>query len=76
MKKSVFVSLLALATLFPGTVSMVYAQAAQPSQLTIKDQQEYNDYSNAIGQSGRCEVCGHRGIFDQVPQHGGQERLA
>ncbi len=37
MKKSVFAFLLALATLFPGTVSMVYAQAAQSSQLTIKD---------------------------------------
>ena len=51
MKKSVFASLLALATIFPGTVSMVYAQAAQSSQLTIKDPEEYNEYTNAVGQS-------------------------
>ncbi len=52
MKKSVFACLLALATIFPGSVSMVYAQAAAPSgQITIKDPQEYNDYTNAVGQS-------------------------
>jgi len=55
MKKSVFASLLALATLFPGTVSMVYAQGAQSSQLTIKDPTEYNDYTNAVGQSGAAK---------------------
>ena len=37
MKKSVLASLLALAIIFPGSVSMVYGQGAQPSQLTIKD---------------------------------------
>ena len=51
MKKSVFASLLALATIFPGTVSLVHAQGAQSSQLTIKDPQEYNDYTNAVGQA-------------------------
>jgi hypothetical protein len=51
MKKSVFASLLALAIVFPGSVSMVYAQAAQPSQITIKDPAEYNAYTNAVGQS-------------------------
>ena len=51
MKKSVLASLLALATIFPGSVSMVYAQAAQPGQITIKDPAEYNAYTNAIGQS-------------------------
>src|ERR1700735_4697485 len=51
MKKSVFASLLALAAIFPGTVSLVHAQGAQSSQLTIKDPQEYNDYTNAVGQS-------------------------
>ncbi len=51
MKKSVVASLLALATLFPGTVSMVYAQGAQSGQITIKDPAEYNDYTNAVGQS-------------------------
>src|ERR1700691_378634 len=51
MKKSLFASLLALATVFPGTVSLVHAQGAQSSQLTIKDPQEYNDYTNAVGQS-------------------------
>jgi hypothetical protein len=51
MKKSVLASLLALATIFPGSVSMVYAQAAQSGQITIKDPAEYNAYTNAIGQS-------------------------
>ncbi len=51
MKKSVLASLLALATIFPGSVSMVYAQAAQPGQITIKDPAEYNAYTNAVGQS-------------------------
>jgi hypothetical protein len=53
MKKSVFAFMLALATLLPGTVRMVYAQAqgAQSGQLTIKDPAEYNEYTNAVGQS-------------------------
>jgi hypothetical protein len=52
MKKSVLASLLALATILPGTVSMVYAQDASTSgQITIKDPAEYNDYTNAVGQS-------------------------
>jgi hypothetical protein len=51
MKKSVLASLLALATIFPVSVPMVYGQAAQSGQLTIKDPQEYNDYTNAVGQS-------------------------
>src|ERR1700677_2215266 len=51
MKKSVLASLLALATIFPGSVSMVYGQAAQSGQITIKDPTEYNDYTNAVGQS-------------------------
>jgi hypothetical protein len=51
MKKSVLASLLALASVFPGSVSMVYGQAAQPGQITIKDPAEYNDYTNAVGQS-------------------------
>ncbi len=53
MKKFVVASLLALATLSPGTVSMVYAQGAgaQSGQITIKDPAEYNDYTNAVGQS-------------------------
>jgi hypothetical protein len=67
MKKSVFASLLALATLFPGTVSMVYAQGAQSSQLTIKDQQEYNDYSNAIGQSGAAKSAAIEAFLTKYP---------
>ncbi len=67
MKKSVFAFLLALATLFPGTVSMVYAQGAQPSQLTIKDQQEYNDYSNAIGQSGAAKTAAIEQFLTKYP---------
>jgi hypothetical protein len=67
MKKSVLASLLALATLFPGTVSMVYAQGAQPSQLTIKDQQEYNDYSNAIGQSGPAKSAAIEAFLTKYP---------
>ncbi len=51
MKKSVLASLLALATILPGTVSMVYAQGASSGQITIKDPAEYNDYTNAVGQS-------------------------
>ncbi len=51
MKKSVLASLLALAIIIPGSVSMVYGQAAASGQITIKDPQEYNDYTNAIGQS-------------------------
>jgi hypothetical protein len=51
MKKSVLASLLALASIFPGSVSLVFGQAAQPGQITIKDPAEYNDYTNAVGQS-------------------------
>jgi len=51
MKKSVLASLLALATIFPGSVSMVYGQGAQSGQITIKDPTEYNDYTNAVGLS-------------------------
>src|ERR1700678_1692972 len=51
MKKSVLACLLALATISPGSVSMVYAQAAPSTQITIKDPQEYTDYTNAIGQA-------------------------
>lgn len=51
MKKSVLASLLALAIIIPGSVSMVYGQAAASGQLTIKDPQEYNDYTNAEGQA-------------------------
>jgi hypothetical protein len=51
MKKSVLASLLALAIIIPGSVSMVYGQAAASGQLTIKDPAEYNDYTNAEGQS-------------------------
>jgi hypothetical protein len=51
MKKFVLASLLALATIVPVSVPMVYGQGAQPGQITIKDPTEYNDYTNAIGQS-------------------------
>ena len=52
MKKSVLASLLALAIISPGSVPLVYGQAAAPSgQITIKDPAEYNDYTNAVGQS-------------------------
>ena len=51
MKKSVLASLLALATIFPGSVSMVYGQGAQSGQITIKDPAEYNAYTNAVGQA-------------------------
>jgi hypothetical protein len=51
MKKSVLASLLALAIIFPGSASMVFGQAAQPGQITIKDPAEYNEYTNAVGQS-------------------------
>src|SRR6202041_2766153 len=51
MKKSLLASLLALAPIFPVSVPMLYGQAAQSGQITIKDPQEYNDYTNAVGQS-------------------------
>jgi hypothetical protein len=51
MKKSVLASLLALAIIFPGSVSLVYGQAAAAGQITIKDPAEYNDYTNAEGQA-------------------------
>src|ERR1700692_4913997 len=51
MKKSVLASLLALAIIIPGSASMVYGQAAASGQITIKDPTEYNDYTNAVGQS-------------------------
>jgi hypothetical protein len=51
MKKSVFASLLALAIISPGSVPMVYGQAAPSGQITIKDPAEYNEYNNAVGQS-------------------------
>jgi hypothetical protein len=52
MKKSVLASLLALAIISPGSVPLVYGQAAAPSgQITIKDPTEYNDYTNAVGLS-------------------------
>jgi hypothetical protein len=52
MKKSVLASMLALAIISPGSVPLVYGQAAAPSgQITIKDPAEYNDYTNAVGQS-------------------------
>jgi hypothetical protein len=51
MKKSVLASLLALAIIFPGSVSLVYGQAAASGQITIKDPAEYNEYTNAVGQS-------------------------
>jgi hypothetical protein len=51
MKKFVLASLLALATIVPVSVPMVYGQGTPSGQLTIKDPTEYNDYTNAIGQS-------------------------
>jgi hypothetical protein len=51
MKKSVLASLLALAIISPGSVPMVYGQAAPSGQITIKDPAEYNEYTNAVGQS-------------------------
>jgi hypothetical protein len=51
MKKSVLASLLALASIIPGSVSMVYGQAAASGQITIKDPAEYNEYNNVVGQS-------------------------
>ena len=77
MKKFVLASLLALATILPGSVSMVHGQAAQPGQLTIKDPQEYNDYTNAVGQSTPAAKAAAIGdVLNQVSQLGSQERPA
>jgi hypothetical protein len=57
MKKVVFASLLVAAATSAtvmgpiGTSPVAFAQAADAGQITIKDPAEYNDYSNAIGQS-------------------------
>jgi tetratricopeptide (TPR) repeat protein len=52
MKKVVFASMLVLATSTLGSAPMLFAQdSAQSGQLTIKDPAEYNDYTNAVGQS-------------------------
>jgi hypothetical protein len=52
MKKVVFASMLALATTTLGSAPMLIAQDnAQAGQITIKDPAEYNEYTNAVGQS-------------------------
>ena len=52
MKKVVFASMLALATTTLGSAPMLIAQdTAQSGQITIKDPAEYNEYTNAVGQS-------------------------
>jgi hypothetical protein len=53
MKKVICAFMLALPALGLGTVSAALAQGAggQPGQITIKDPAEYNDYTNAVGQS-------------------------
>src|ERR1700679_2745042 len=53
MKKVVFASALALATVTLSAVPTIYAQdqGAQAGQITIKDPAEYNAYTNAVGQS-------------------------
>ncbi|HEY4045861.1 MAG TPA: hypothetical protein VGM27_03250 [Acidobacteriaceae bacterium] len=52
MKKVVFASVLALATTCLGSAPMLIAQdSAQAGQITIKDPAEYNEYTNAVGQS-------------------------
>jgi hypothetical protein len=50
MKKVVLVTVLAFASTALAVAPHVMAQD-QSSQITIKDQNEYNDYNNAIGQS-------------------------
>jgi hypothetical protein len=53
MKKLVFASVLALATALLCAAPLLEAQeqSAQSGQITIKDPAEYNDYTNAVGQS-------------------------
>jgi hypothetical protein len=52
MKKVVFASVLALATTTLGSAPKLIAQdSAQAGQITIKDPAEYNEYTNAVGQS-------------------------
>lgn len=53
MKKVVFASMLAIASMVPAAVPDAFAQdqGSQSSQITIKDPAEYNAYTNAIGQS-------------------------
>src|ERR1700759_1614985 len=50
MKKYVLASLLALATIVPVSVPLVYGQGAQSGQITIKDPQENNAHTKAGGQ--------------------------
>jgi hypothetical protein len=52
MKKVVFASMLAIASMVPAVAPTVFAQdQGSSSQITIKDPAEYNAYTNAIGQS-------------------------
>ncbi len=68
MKKSVLASLLALAIISPGSVPLVYGQAAAPSgQITIKDPAEYNDYTNAVGLSGPAKSAAIETFLTKYP---------
>lgn len=53
MKKVVFASMLAVATMVPAVAPYAIAQdqGAQSNQITIKDPAEYNAYTNATGQA-------------------------
>ena len=67
MKKFVLASLLALATIVPVSVPMVYGQGAQPGQLTIKDPTEYKDYTDAIGQPPAAKAAAIETFLTKYP---------
>ena len=77
MKKSVFASLLALATIFPGSVSWSMPKALSPDRSPSKIPHEYNDYTNAVGQSTpAAKAAAIETFLTEVPELGGQDRLA
>src|SRR5271156_2218265 len=67
MKKFVLASLLALATILPVSVPMVYGQGTQPGQLTIKDPTEYKDYTDAIGQPQAAKAAAIETFLTKYP---------
>lgn len=71
MKKVVLVTVLAFASTALAVAPHVMAQdqSSQSGQITIKDQNEYNDYNNAIGQSDpKARAAAIEAFLQKYPQ--------
>ncbi len=71
MKKVVLVTVLAFAStaLAVAPHAMAQDQSSQSGQITIKDQAEYNDYTNAIGQSDpKARAAAIESFLQKYPQ--------